>query len=158
MEFAPSGDYVEDWRLQPGSTGTLLSLELIDERIGNGSGDAARPGGAFVQAGDHAVLILDRLLPPPRDTSPLMELVQEHRQDAAMLARLLDVECSYAVRHDENSPFIIQHSTLPFREGETLAPLVRQSDTEWAQSLDDRVRRWRLKTWRTIGKTQRSER
>ncbi len=32
IEFAPSGAYVEDWRLQPSAPGPLIGLRLIEER------------------------------------------------------------------------------------------------------------------------------
>ena len=32
MEFSPSNAYVEDWRIKSRAQGTLLSLELIEEK------------------------------------------------------------------------------------------------------------------------------
>jgi len=58
IEWAPSGTYVEDWRMLPGSGGLSVGLRLISE---TGSDGIERPReGGLVIAGDHAILVLDR--------------------------------------------------------------------------------------------------
>lgn len=58
IEWAPSGVYVEDWRLQPGSAGLSVGLELISE---TGVDGVERPrSGGLVIAGTHAILLIGR--------------------------------------------------------------------------------------------------
>lgn len=118
MEFAPSGAYVEDWRLQTHSTGPLLSLRLLGEKAA-GNGDILPRNGLLLQAGNHAMLIIERRTAPPRQT-PLSELVTEFRHDRDTLLDLLDMPCCYAVRSAADADFIIVRSTLPFLEGRAL--------------------------------------
>ena len=49
LEFAPSGAYVEDWRLQPGSAGLSVSLVLLNQDLEEPSGIVQ-----FVSSGNHA--------------------------------------------------------------------------------------------------------
>ena len=63
IEWAPSGVYVEDWRLQPGSSGLSVGLELVSETSADG---VARPrSGGLVIAGSHAILLIGRRGPLP---------------------------------------------------------------------------------------------
>jgi hypothetical protein len=50
IEFAPSGAYVEDWRLEPPGQGPLLGLELLEERDRT-DGAVRHCGGALVVCG-----------------------------------------------------------------------------------------------------------
>lgn len=147
IEFAPSGAYVEDWRRLPGSDGPALALELIDERADERAVDGAarlRPGasreGLWVQSGDHAMLILDRTAAAPPGRT-LAELVDGCRHDRNALAALLDLECSYAVRAGAGAPFLIERSTLPFREGRVL-PAPAPQRGAWLQRDGACTRRW----------------
>lgn len=59
MEFAPSGAYVEDWRLQSrGCADSLIGLELISETDLTTNSTLIRKG-ALIVAGKHAGLVLD---------------------------------------------------------------------------------------------------
>ena len=63
VEWAPSGVYVEDWRLQAGSSGLCVGLELVSE---TGADGVARPrSGGLVIAGSHAVMLIGRRTPLP---------------------------------------------------------------------------------------------
>lgn len=63
VEWAPSGVYVEDWRLQPESSGLSIGLELVSETDVDG---ATRPrSGGLVVAGRHAILLIARRSPLP---------------------------------------------------------------------------------------------
>ena len=121
LEFAPSGAYVEDWRLEAGSDcGLSASLVLLTE-------NGAQPdrGVHLVMSGNHAILVRDRH--PSCDLSPytkgplsefdlevnVRRMLKEggRREEVEML---LDFECSYAVR-DCSKDFRVRASTLPFQ-------------------------------------------
>jgi hypothetical protein len=147
MEFAPSGAYVEDWRLQPQSSGPFLSLRLLSERDLT-HGRTLRHDGLLVQAGEHVMLMLERMFVLPRQTA-LTELILEYRNDRDMLIKLLDLQCSYAIRSRSgaDSDFVIRKSTLPFFEGHTLdgfGPL--RPDGTIIQRTGQSERCWRIET------------
>src|SRR5271166_782727 len=73
MEFAPSGAYVEDWRLQPSRPGPVVGLRLLRE-FNVESGAVTHSGGGLVVCGDHAALVLGRprALPPCGRVSELI--------------------------------------------------------------------------------------
>jgi hypothetical protein len=120
IEHAPSGAYVEDWRLQPSGDGPLVGLRLLEERDGK-KGQLLHRGGGLVIAGEHAVLVRGRAteLPPAERLSELMER-------AAREPRLLDAifgfEASYA-RRDGSGRYVVTASTLPWRQGQLLLSL-----------------------------------
>jgi len=139
IERAPSGAYVEDWRLQPVSQ--RFGAHLVRR-------DAPSLTCLYV-AGDHAIFARNRLesLPPDRT---LPELARESRYDPKRLRELLDCEFSYARRAKPIGDYVIELSTLPWREGqpldcppvETLAPCAAGSE----EILDDF---WAVKScWR----------
>lgn len=61
-EFAPSGIYVEDWRLQSDQPGPLIALELISETHLPSGRQQARKG-ALIICGNSAGWVLDRAQP-----------------------------------------------------------------------------------------------
>ena len=139
MEWAPSGAYEEDWRLQPDSRGRLVHLIGIP-------GLEATPIRQLLVAGDHAIAVRDRSV-GPLEERPLPETAADLRGDHAGLVALLDCEFSYAVRR--NDGFVIELSSIPFREGQAL-------DLSWLDALqpakDDIVgaaasRGWRIESW-----------
>lgn len=89
IERAPSGAYVEEWRLVPGSADELRHELLVDGRE------------LFV-AGPVAVLLRDRATPmQPGDEFTLERL-----------------DCEFSVAHrDDDGIYRITASTLPWREG-----------------------------------------
>jgi hypothetical protein len=103
VERAPSGAYVEEWRLVPGSRDPLTATQ---------SGD-----GLIYRAGPVAVFVRDRTVPVPR-LARLPDLLRDHEADRLTLEGLLDCEFSVAeLRHHE---WTITASTLPWREGTVL--------------------------------------
>jgi len=112
IEFAPSGVYVEDWRLQPSAPGPLIGLRLLEER------DLTRQeirhrGGGLILCGDHAAFIRGR--PAPLAYGGRLEaLVQENLGNRSMLQAIFAFETSYAVGN------MVALSTNPLREGQTL--------------------------------------
>jgi hypothetical protein len=102
-ERAPSGAYVEEWRLVPGSRD---SLSVAHDGVV-----------ATYRAGDVAVLVRDRAVPVPR-LARLSELVDEYASDRALLEEILDCEFSVAERSGDR--WTITTSTLPWRQGEVI--------------------------------------
>jgi hypothetical protein len=101
IERAPSGAYVEEWHRLPGTTDPLHHVIDADGRH-------------LYRAGDAAVVVSDRRPPRPR-IARLDELVAECGDDRDRLVSLVDCEFSFARKCDDG--FVIQASTLPWREG-----------------------------------------
>jgi hypothetical protein len=126
LEFAPSGAYVEDWRLQPGSAGPAASLVLLSE-----DGEAPRAVVQYVCTGNHACFTRGRpesaIDMDAFDTRPLPDHVSASLKagSRAEAEQLVNLECSYAVRVGSTSaPFIIRASTFPWQVGNPM-PTVR---------------------------------
>ncbi|NKB36473.1 MAG: hypothetical protein GKR93_04785 [Gammaproteobacteria bacterium] len=108
MEWAPSGDYEEDWRLQADSRSYIAHYKNLNPEKSE-----------FVfLTGEHAVFVKGRteLLNEERH---LRDIVTDNRDNRAYLEALLDIEFSYA-RRKQNNQFQIELSSLPFREGQFL--------------------------------------
>lgn len=103
IERAPSGAYVEEWRLVSGSRDTL-SVTHADGTI-------------TYRAGSVAVFVRDRAMPIPR-LARLDELLDEYADDRSMIEALLD--CEFSVAEVNDGKWIITASTLPWREGKVL--------------------------------------
>lgn len=101
MERAPSGAYVEEWHLLPGSRRPLSHSVRAD-------------GSQWYRAGPYGVLVRDRPGTLP-SVSRLTELT-----DHAVLEAAIDCEFSFAAF--ANGVWTIQHSTLPGRVG-ALVPI-----------------------------------
>jgi hypothetical protein len=99
IERAPSGAYIEEWRLMPGSRGRLRHSTLAD-------------GAEWYQAGDAGLLVRNRIRPTPT-CARLTEIVDRSALEAA-----LDCEFSYARR--TGTAFVVEASTLPWRVGAVL--------------------------------------
>jgi hypothetical protein len=126
IERAPSGAYVEDWRLQPGSQSFGAHLTQRD----------APSLTCLYVAGDHAIFARNRSEALPTDKT-LLELAREADYDHRRLQELLDCEFSYARRAQPGGDYVIEVSTFPWREGQPLGcPLVENLETQ-ATNLDD---------------------
>jgi hypothetical protein len=109
IERAPSGAYVEDWRLQPRSREFAVHLSM----------PRAPTKTCLYVAGVHAIFAKDRPDALPTDKN-LQQLFDESGQDIEKLRRWLDCEFSYATRRNASEDYVIQLSTLPWREGQPL--------------------------------------
>jgi hypothetical protein len=120
LEYAPSGAYVEDWRLQSSNAGPLVGLSLLEERD-HKSGSVLHRGGGLVIAGDHALFVRGRAeaLPP---AARLSELCEQATREPRLLDAIFGFEASYAQR-DAGGHYVVLHSTLPWREGKLLMGL-----------------------------------
>ncbi|SFM97730.1 hypothetical protein [Variovorax sp. OV329] len=120
IEFAPSGAYVEDWRLQPSAPGPLVGLRLIDERELE-SGRVLHRGGGLIVSGDYAGLVMGRA-EAPGVSAPLRDHVLSAQGNDEALGRLMDFETSIA-RGSMREGFEVTHSTCPGRVGQQAFPL-----------------------------------
>ncbi|WP_408055008.1 hypothetical protein [Stutzerimonas azotifigens] len=121
IEFAPSGAYVEDWRLQPSAPGPLIGLRLIEEREVD-SGRLRHRGGGLIVCGGYAALVLGRPEPIEEDGRMLRERVAEAAGDAQRLAALFAFETSLA-HGSVVDGFQVALSTRPGRVGQPLLSL-----------------------------------
>lgn len=119
VELAPSGAYVEDWRLQP-SRGPLIGLELLDERDAK-DGRILHRGGGLVIAGEHAGFVRGRAEPLPEGR--LEDYVLAHARDGEALARAFACDAAYGTAAATAGEFTVQLATLPWRDGESLLSL-----------------------------------
>ena len=117
IEFAPSGAYVEDWRLRPSRPGPVIGLRLIEERA-VATGAVLHRGGALIVCGDHAALVRGRPCEAKIKTR-WTDVLQEngHR---SLAKELFACETCYAAREPLSGDFITVSSTNPLREGKTL--------------------------------------
>jgi hypothetical protein len=106
IERAPSGAYIEEWHLVANTSGSAT----LDHRIG-------ADGVELYLAGDVAVLVRDRPIPIPR-LARLPELIADCEGDRRSIEALVDCEFSFARR--TGSSYVIEASTLPWREGELI--------------------------------------
>lgn len=120
IEHAPSGAYVEDWRLQPSGDGPLVGLTLLVECDAK-TGKVSHRGGGLVIAGEHAILVRGRAqaLPPAERVT---DLIERARSQPQLLDAIFGFEASYA-RRDGSGRYVVQDSSLPWREGRELMSL-----------------------------------
>lgn len=116
IEYAPSGAYVEDWRLQPSGDGPLIGLSLTEER--DEDGQLLHRGGGLVVAGEHAIFVRGRAQPLPA-VARVTDLVERAAREPRLMDAIFGCEASYA-RRDASGRYQVAHSTLPWREGKPL--------------------------------------
>lgn len=130
VETGVEADYLEVWKRLQRSRGGTAALELVMEN----DEFPSRPTWLLV-AGDCFIYVRGR--PPVGST-------------ASSRARLLwqvAVEISFGYRHGP-APWRIEHSTLPFREGQRLTRprAIRRLGHQLAVE-DDNTRRWMILDW-----------
>lgn len=150
IEFAPSGVYVEDWRLQPGSGGLHVALRLMFE---TGVDGLTRPrDGGLIMSGEHCIFTLDRRRPLPSE-APLQQQMRQAGDPYAFADMAFDCETSYARRQADGS-FKVELSTNPFHEGQTIPVMdgfIQTSISEVLRQMvgsgsEQIVRQWRIDT------------
>jgi hypothetical protein len=123
MEFAPSGAYVEDWRLQSCQPGPLVSLKLLEQRNVN-TGELQHRDGALIITGDWAGLVLGRkeTLAPGSPSDQLRDRIRLANHDPAFISNAFHFETSVAHGSLEQG-YITAFSTCHSRIGSTLCSL-----------------------------------
>ena len=123
IEFAPSGAYVEDWRLQPSRPGPLIGLRLIEEREVV-SGRLRHQGGGLIICGDYAAMVLGRANPVDQAhaSTNLRSLVAGALDDSERLSQLFNFETSVATGSVREG-FTVALSTQPSRLHQSLLAL-----------------------------------
>lgn len=145
IEFAPSGIYVEDWRLQPGSDGLLVGLRLVSEAHSGGA-HLPRDGGLVI-CGDHAIFALARREDLPRD-GPVHRQIADSIDPAALARQAFDARAAYA-RRGADGEYRVVLAVDPFAQGHALAldGFAPAGEGELLQVLVDGIeRRWRIDT------------
>ena len=120
IEFAPSGAYVEDWRLQSSAPGALIGLRLLEEKELE-SGVVRHRGGGLIVCGEYAALVLGRAHPLESGV-PLRERVAQHADDPQWLHRAFNFETSVA-RGSLDEGYKVTLSTCAARVGQPLISL-----------------------------------
>jgi len=118
IEFAPSGAYVEDWRLQA-SRGPLIGLRLIDERDAQ-TGEVLQRGGGLILCGEQLGWVQGRAQALDHGQTGLRERVEKAQGDARSLGALFGCETSLALV-DNQGDYRVALSTLPARIGQSLS-------------------------------------
>ena len=120
IEFAPSGAYVEDWRLQCCGRGPLIGLKLIEEQDEQ-TGEICYRGGGLIICGQYAGLVLGR--PETMSTldcaNGLRKLVMDSSISLNDILPLFQFETSIA-KGDMEQGYTIMESTAPWRIGQSL--------------------------------------
>jgi hypothetical protein len=131
MEYAPSGAYEEDWRLQDKSQDFAVHLLLQGgETITN-----------LYVAGAHAILAIDRSIVLDEER-PLQEIVSEIISHRERVYSCLGTEFSYA-RSKNSVEYEIVLSNLPWREGQTLSlEWLLDSDNDALVMTDNSGQKW----------------
>jgi len=138
IETGVESDYLEIWERLPQSRGGTAALELVVEH-----GELpSRPAWLFV-AGDCFMFVRGRAHAPPNTA----DLIGRARPSRAQLLEWLDVEISFGHRSGV-TPWRIEHSTLPFREGKTftLAGAIQRRGHQLAVEGSNE-RRWMILDW-----------
>ncbi|MGE8496354.1 MAG: hypothetical protein ACN6O6_02520 [Pseudomonas sp.] len=117
IEFAPSGAYVEDWRLQA-SSGPLIGLRLIDECDAE-TGERLHQGGGLILCGEQVGWVQGRPQALADSSLGLRERAEQALGDGATLAALFDFETSLALA-DGQGGYRVALSTVPERVGQAL--------------------------------------
>jgi hypothetical protein len=119
VEHAPSGAYVEDWRVEPCGAGPLIGLWLLDERDRD-TGALLHRGGGLVVCGQRAAFVRGRPAPLP-EGERLEQLVVGARATPERLAAVFSCDAAFA--EAQGDVFVVTHATLPWRHARALASL-----------------------------------
>lgn len=145
VEWAPSGIYVEDWRMLEGSTGLSVGLTLISETRLDGV-EKPRTGGLVI-AGDHAILVMGRR--ESLETGRLHEQIASAKDFRAFTKQAFDSEVAYGVR--SGGAYTIKLAVDPFSEGK---PLFQPDGFERGVAPDELIQHpaphepWSLRRWK----------
>ncbi|MEK6664151.1 MAG: hypothetical protein AABY73_09835 [Pseudomonadota bacterium] len=105
------------WELLADGRNEIIALRFQDAGIGADSDDQRR--GYLLVVGAYFMFVRDRLVATQRADS-LATLIELKEPERTQLIELLDFEISFGTRTADNSPWLIQCSTIPYREGRPL--------------------------------------
>ncbi len=109
IEYAPSGAYEEEWRLLENEPPFAIHLMKAGS-------DAIE---CLYVVGDHAVRARSRRCAISQKR-PLADIARECGDDLSPIREILDCEFSYARRNAASKDYVIELSTLPWLEGQSL--------------------------------------
>lgn len=152
MEFAPSGAYVEGWRLKSRTPGPLVGLRLLQEEEVQ-TGRVRHRQGALIINGDWAGLVLGRPNPLSPEASQLRDRVSGRAGDERFLQQVFCVETSVG-QGNLTSGYTTAYSTLPERRGRPLFslegfefdPVCQEVIQEWEEEGKTLRRRYTIDT------------
>jgi len=121
VELAPSGAYVEDWRVEPCGVGPLIGLWLLDERDRD-TGDVLQRGGGLIVCGQRAAFVRGRPVPLP-EGERLDDLVVGAQATPERLAAVFSCDAAFGEARGAGGAFLVTHATLPWRVGAPLLSL-----------------------------------
>jgi len=141
IETGVEADYREIWERLPHSRGGTAALELVVE-----AGELpSRPAWLFV-AGACFIYVRGRAHPLPA-AADLTRLIARARPSRALWLEWLNVEISFGLRSGP-TPWRIDRSTLPFREGQAFArPGSIQRRGHQVAIEGGNERRWMILDW-----------
>ena len=117
LETGIEHNYAEIWEQLPDSLSATFALRFVEENLDHNPD--IQQAGILVVSGDYFIFVRDRAIQIPL-TSSLDTLLTEADFTQHQLITLLDFEVSFGRLAQAKQPWLIQHSTLPFREGESL--------------------------------------
>ena len=135
----------------------IVALRFQDASIGQHSDDQCK--GYLLVIGNYFLFVRDRLVLTQQAES--LAILAEHKAlDRMQLIELLDFEISFGTRPASDAPWMIQLSTLPFREGRLLLDnaalqgIVRDAGhgphpVRWGGKYY--LRYWSLDEWQPLG-------
>lgn len=124
VETGIDSDYSEIWQKLPESEGQVVSLRFMEEKTSRHH--TRHQKGILVVSGDYFIYARDRRTTLSNSAS-LEALFNEIDLAKEQLIDILDLDISFGQRTQGNSPWEIQLSTLPYREGQPLL-----SETTWS--------------------------
>ena len=105
------------WELLTDGRNEIVALRFQDAGIGVDSDDQRR--GYLLVVGQYFMFVRDRVVATQRADS-LVTLIEAKVPERAQIIELLDFEISFGKRATDKLPWRIQHSTIPYREGQPL--------------------------------------
>jgi hypothetical protein len=142
IETGVEAAYLENWERLPQSRGGTAALELLVE-----GGELPPHPSWLLVAGDCFIYVRGRAHPLP-SAADLPSLIARTRPTREQLHDWLNVEISFGHRNGP-TPWRIEHSTLPFREGQPVSrPGAIQRRGHQLAVEGNNERRWLILDWR----------
>lgn len=145
IEFAPSGAYVEDWRLLSSGNGPLIGLELFQEED-IPTGKISPRKGALIICGDSAGLVIDR----QQNINKNYKSLNDAYEHGEKVDNLLGFEASIGQKISNNEYKVI-YSLSTNRIGENLLSMnnfeINDATGVLVQTLEKQKRYFKIETY-----------